>query len=96
MAIAKRPDEVVLRQWARDRMAVLADAMNGRRHAKVRDVLASYVERIVITPSTKRGIMAVNAAAYHTCRYKQNDRPEGQSWVNMVAGAGFEPSNFGL
>ena len=96
MAMGKRPDEAVLRQWVRDRIAGLADAMNGRRNAKVRDVLASYVERIVITPVTKRGIVAVNAVAYDTCRYKQNDRPEGRSCVNMVAGAGFEPATFGL
>jgi hypothetical protein len=70
MAMGKRPDEAVLRQWVRD--------------------------RIVITPFTKRGIVAVNAVAYDTCRYKQNDRPEGRSCVNMVAGAGFEPATFGL
>jgi len=50
-----------LRPWARERIAGLADATNSRRDAKVRDVLAAYVERIVVTPSTKSGVMAVNA-----------------------------------
>jgi site-specific DNA recombinase len=89
-------DEAALREWARQRIVGLADAMNGRRDQKVREVLASYVERIVVTPSSKTGIMAVNAGACggpatdDACGRKKNDRPEGRSWVNVVAGAGFD------
>ena len=68
--------------------------MNGRRDAKVCEVLASCVERIVVTPSTKSGILAVSAAAYDACTQK-NDRPEGRSWVKLVAGAGFDTDSSG-
>jgi len=69
--------------------------MNGRRDAKVCEVLASCVERIVVTPSTKSGILAVSAAAYDACTHKENDRPEGRSWVKLVAGAGFDTDSSG-
>jgi hypothetical protein len=82
-----RPDEAALREWAYQRIAGLADMMNGRRDAKVRDVLVSYVERIVVTPSTKSGIRVVNAESCDTCRYKKNDRPEERSCAKLVAGA---------
>jgi len=85
-----RLDEAALREWARHRIAGLADAMNGRRDQVVRDVLASCVERIVVTPSTKSGILAVSAAAYDACTHKENDRPEERSCVKLVAGAGFD------
>ena len=101
-ASGARPDEAALRQWAQERIAGLADAMNGRRDAKVRDVLACYVERIVVRPSTKSGVMAVNAGAWgeptasDPCGRKKNDRPKERSCVSVVAGAGFEPATFGL
>ena len=95
-ASGSRPNEAALRQWAHQRITGLADAMNGRRDQEVRNVLASCVERIVVTPSTKSGIVAINPRAYDTCGYKENDRPEGRSYVDMVAGAGFEPATFGL
>ena len=82
-----RVDEAALRQWALERIGGLADAMNGRRDETVRNVLASYVGAIKVTPSTKSGVMLINAEARHLP--KQNDRPEGRSWVNVVAGAGF-------
>jgi len=44
LVFASRPDEALLGKWVRDRTTGLADAMNGRRDAKVRDVLAAYVE----------------------------------------------------
>ena len=70
--------------------------MNGRRDAKVREVLACYVERIVVTPSTKSSILAINATAYGTGGYKKNDHSKERSCVKLVAGAGFEPATFGL
>ena len=74
--------------------AGLADAMDGCRDEKVRQALASYVERITVSPSSKSGVMALNPAAFDL--YEENDRRKGRSWVNMVAGAGFEPATFGL
>ncbi|MBM4017154.1 MAG: hypothetical protein FJ288_02315 [Planctomycetes bacterium] len=87
-------DEGALRRWAVERIQGLADALDGRRDEKMRQVVAAYVDRIVATPSTKTGYLALTPAAYGL--YKQNDRPEGRSWVNVVAGAGFEPATFGL
>ena len=89
-----RVDEPALRQWALERIGGLADAMNGRRDETVRNVLASYVEAIEVTPSSKSGVMLVNAEARQL--WKRNDRPEGRSHIYMVAGAGFEPATFGL
>ena len=83
-----RVDEAALRQWALGRIGGLADAMDGRRDETVRNVLASYVEAIEVTPSSKSGVMLVNAEARQL--WKRNDRPEGRSWVNVVAGAGFD------
>jgi len=63
----------------------MTDAMNGRRDKTVRNVLASYVEAIEVMPSSKSGVMLVNAEARQL--WERNDRPEGQSWANVVAGA---------
>jgi len=79
----------------RDGRPLLADPVR-RRDAKVRGVPACCAERIVIAPSTKSGILAVNAAACDACTHKENYRPKGRSHVDMVAGAGFEPATFGL
>lgn len=50
-------DEAALRQWAKARIDGLADAMAGRRSEKVRQVIASFVEEIVIDPATKTGVL---------------------------------------
>ncbi len=50
-------------------------------------MIAAYVERIEATPSTKTGRLLLNPAVRN--RYKRHDRPEGRSWVNVVAGAGY-------
>ncbi len=102
LSLDARPEEAALRRWARERIEGLADAMNGRRDAKVRDVLACYVERIVVTPSTKSGVLAVNTGACgkpttsNPCGRKKNDRPRERSCVKVIAGAGFEPATSGL
>lgn len=50
-------DEAALRRWAKARIDGLADAMAGRRNEKVRQVVASFVEAIVIDPATKTGVL---------------------------------------
>lgn len=40
----------------------MADAASGRRNEKVRRVMASYIDEIVVWPSTKTGVLRVNAA----------------------------------
>jgi hypothetical protein len=59
----------------------------GRRDEGTRRVMADYVARIVANPSIKKGYMELIPTACGIPT-KQNDRPEGRSWVNMVAGAG--------
>ena len=61
---AARPfDELAIRRWATERITGLADAIDGRRNERVRRVLTSYVDEIIIWPSTKTGLLRVNAFA---------------------------------
>ncbi len=77
-------DERTIRQWAKRQLAGLADALNGRRDDEARRVLGSYVERITVWPSTKRGEMALHPDCW--ALWKQHDRPERRSCGNQVAG----------
>ena len=86
-----------IRQWAKRQLDGLAAALDGRRDDETRRVLGSYVERITVWPSTKRGEMALNPAGWPLWHPgKQHDRPEGRSCGNQIAGAGFEPATSGL
>jgi hypothetical protein len=91
-------DERTIRQWAKRQLAGLADALNGRRDDEARRVLGSYVERITVWPSTKRGDMALHPDCWALWRAeaagKQHDRPKKRSGGNEVAGAGLEPATF--
>lgn len=60
-AASRDLDEKGLRRWARERIGGLADAMAGRRNEHVRRVLGTYIDEIVINPTTKTGVMRVNA-----------------------------------
>ncbi len=88
-------DERVIRQWAKRQLAGLADALNGRRDDEARRVLGSYVERITLWPSTKRGEMALHPGCWSLWRAmdpgKQHDRPARRSCGNEVAGARWVP-----
>ena len=91
---AERPaatyDVAALKQWARDRLAGLQQAMVGARNDRTRDVIATYVDRITIWPSEKRGEMRLNPAAGPL--WKPNDRPSGRSRVNPIGATGLEPA----
>ncbi len=82
---AERPaatfDVAGLKKWARDRLAGLQQAMAGARNDRTRDVIATYVERITIWPSEKRGEMRLHPAAGPL--WKPNDRPNRRSRVNQ-------------
>jgi len=88
-------DERVIRQWAKRQLAGLADALSGRRDDEARRVLGSYVERITLWPSTKRGEMALHPSCWSLWRSldpgKQHDRPARRSCGNEVAGARWVP-----
>ena len=89
-----RIDKQELLQWALERIGGLADALDGRRGEKIRKAMSSYVDRIELKPSDHTGVMVLTGPAHRL--YKEHDRPEGRSCVNVVAGAGFEPATFGL
>ena len=96
---ASRPfDEAALRRWATERISGLAEAIEGQRNERVRRVLTSYIDEIVIWPSTKTGLLRVNANAVGlVAPQNDTDRPAGdRSCVDEVAGAGFEPATSGL
>ena len=57
-------DAASLRKWARAQLAGLQAAMNGTRNDRTRDVIATYVDRITVWPSKKRGEMVLNPAAH--------------------------------
>ncbi len=84
-------DERTIRQWAKRRLAGLAEALNGRRDDEARRVLGSYVDRITLWPSTKRGEMALHPDCWALWRAmapgKQPDRPERRSCGNEVEGS---------
>ncbi len=57
-------DEKALRRFATERVGLLSEAMAGRRDEKVRQVMASYIDEIVIEPATKTGYLAINAGFF--------------------------------
>ncbi len=75
-------DSGALRKWARDQLAGLHDAMAGTRNDQTRDMIATYVDRITVWPSRKRGEVVLNAGAGPL--WKCNDRRERRSWVNKI------------
>lgn len=94
---AERPaatyDVAGLKKWAHDRLAGLQQAMVGTRNDRTRDVIATYVDRITIWPSEKRGEMRLNPAAGPL--WKPNDRPSRRSRVNRIGATRFELATSG-
>jgi hypothetical protein len=75
--------------------------VRGREDQRARLVIASYVDEILIYPETKTGEMRLDRQAAAmleptTTSAKENDRPNGRSCADQIAGAGFEPATFGL
>ena len=91
-------DEGEIRRWAQRQLAGLADALDGQRDDETRRVLASYVDRITLWPSKKRGEMTLADDLWpFLSPEKQHDRPpKRRSRGNRLAGAGFEPATSGL
>jgi DNA invertase Pin-like site-specific DNA recombinase len=85
---SRRQDAEELRRWAHSQLAGLQAAMAGARNDRTRDVIGTYVDRITVWPSQKRGEMRLNSAAAPL--WKQNDRPEGRSRVNKIGATRFE------
>ena len=83
-ATARGVDAKGLRKWARERITGLADAMAGRRNETVRRVLASYVDEIVIYPTTKSGELRLNPSLW--LLLQGNDRPTGRSRAGTLEG----------
>ena len=57
-------DEKTLRRFAAERIGLLHEMMAGRRDEKARQVVASFIDEIVIEPETKTGYMAINAGFF--------------------------------
>ena len=98
-------DVDTLRKWARAQLAGLRAAMNGTRNGRTRNVIATYIDRITVWPSKKRGEMwpkpAADALWKCNCDErgpsdrdpspcKQHDRPKGGSWANRIGARRFE------
>ena len=87
LGMAKRAsadhDAGELRRWARAQLTGLRTAMDGVRTDATREVIATYVNKIVVWPSQKRGEMHLNAAARPL--WKDHNRPDGRSWSNAIA-----------
>ncbi len=86
------PNVGTLRTWARNQLAGLHDAMAGTRNDRTRDVMGTYVDRIIVWPSQRRGELRLNPAAAPL--WKQHDRPEGRSRNNPIGATGLEPATF--
>ncbi len=76
-------DEKALRRFATERIGLLHELMAGRRDEKARQVLASFVDEIVIEPETKTGYMAINAGFF---------ADGGPGGIDDQAGVGSEPA----
>ncbi|HOJ56579.1 MAG TPA: recombinase family protein [Phycisphaerae bacterium] len=57
-------DEEEIRRWARKRIAVFAETMDGRRDFQARQIVATYIEKIIVTPETREGEIHLNPVAY--------------------------------
>ena len=86
---AKR-DEKALRKWAREKLAGLRDAQDGRRDDWTRDALGAFVEQITVWPSKRRG--EVKLTPFAVGLWKRSDRPERRSCGYRIGAKGFEPS----
>ncbi len=92
-------DEPALRRWAQTRFELLDAALNGTRDDQTRQVMASYIDEIVIHPADKTGTLVVNGewCADSAGRKKGttlSQREQGR--MVGIAGAGFEPATSGL
>jgi len=85
-----KQDAPAMQKWARAQLAGLQAAMDGTRNDRTRDVVGTYVDRITVWPSQKRGELALNPSAGPL--WKSHDRPFGRSWANKVGATGFEPA----
>ncbi|HRX83500.1 MAG TPA: recombinase family protein [Phycisphaerae bacterium] len=85
-----RDDATSLRKWAEKQLANLQAAMGGKRNDQTRAVIGTYIDRITVWPTQKRGEMVLNPGA--RMLWKQNDRPKGRSLANLIGATGFEPA----
>ncbi len=75
-------DPTELHRWARSQLTGLQAAMDGVRTDATREVIATYVNKIVVWPSQKRGEMHLNPASRPL--WKDHDRPDGRSWSSEI------------
>ncbi|MCD4699430.1 MAG: zinc ribbon domain-containing protein [Phycisphaerae bacterium] len=83
-------DPAEMRRWAKLQLTGLRAAMDGVRNDATREIIATYVDKIVVWPSRKCGEMHLNAASKPL--WKDHGRPFGRSWSNKIGATGFEPA----
>ena len=83
----KRRTAKELRSLARKRLGALVDVVEGRLGNGAREVVASYVDEIRLSPTDSRGQLVLNPAA---CAVLNGD--DSDLWVSMVPRAGVEPT----
>ncbi len=57
-------DEEEIRKWARKLIALFAETVDGRRDFQARQIVGTYIEKIVVTPETREGEIHLNPVAY--------------------------------
>ncbi len=91
---AKKPaastDGRAMQKWAHGLLDRLQAAIGGVRDDSTRDAIATYVDRITVWPSRKRGEMVLGKSA--RLLWKDSDRPFRRSRCNPIGAKGFEPS----
>ncbi|MCC6230515.1 MAG: recombinase family protein [Phycisphaerales bacterium] len=90
---AEGVDEASLRRWATERVTLLSEICRGRRDERARQVIASYVDRIVVDPRDRTGILVfAGPTGGGVPGQKHHDPPRGGSQVAPIAGARVEPN----
>lgn len=80
-------DVQALRRWARERLGLLGDVVRGRRDEKARQMLASYIDELVVDPAAKTGRLVVNAGLADAGQtQKPHDPPGGGSQGTAIEG----------
>ncbi|MFO0833344.1 MAG: zinc ribbon domain-containing protein [Phycisphaerales bacterium] len=81
-------DEAALRRRATERVTILGEICRGRRDERARQVVASYVDRIVVDPRDRTGVLVLVLAGPETATsLSETDPPFGGSAAEVIVGA---------
>ncbi len=77
------PDAMSLRTWAQAQFTDLQAAMAGTRNDRTRDVVATYIDRIIIWPSQKRGELRLNPFSYALWQRDSENCPKRDGAIRL-------------